>query len=40
MKKDLIDGLINLYNNNKLSEIDECSILNVLEYLGFNIKLL
>jgi hypothetical protein len=39
-KEELMDGLIDLYNNNKLSEEDECSVLNILEYLGFDIKLL
>jgi hypothetical protein len=38
--KELVDGLIDLYNNNTLSEADECTVLNVLEHLGFDIKLL
>ena len=39
-KKKVIDGLIDLYNDNKLTETDECAVLNALEYLGFDIRTL
>lgn len=38
IKKELVEGLKELYDNNKLNEKEECTILNTLEYLGFNIK--
>ena len=39
-KSELIESLIELYNDNKLSERDECTILNTLGYLGFDITML
>lgn len=39
-KKQIINDLRDLYNNNKLSERDECIILNTLEYLGFDISMI
>ena len=37
-KENIINGLRDVYNNNKLNETDECNILNALEYLGFDIR--
>lgn len=37
-KEDVIQGLLDLYNNNKLNEVDECAVLNALEYLGHDIR--
>ncbi len=39
-KKELIDRLRELYDDNKLSEKDERTILDTLEYLGFDIRLI
>lgn len=39
-KKELIDRLRELYDNNKLNEKDEVTILDTLTYLGFDIGLL
>ena len=39
-KNNIIDGLVDLYNDNKLSEKDECAILNALEYMDFDITTL
>ena len=37
-KENLINRLRELYDNNKLSEKDECVILDTLTFLGFNIE--
>lgn len=39
-KKELIDRLCNLYNENSLNEKDECTILDTLTFIGFDIRLL
>jgi len=39
-KKQIINGLVDVYNNNKLTEADECSILNALIYSGYDVRLL
>jgi len=39
-KENIIDGLLDVYNNNSLQEEDECAILNALEYLGFDIQMI
>ena len=39
-KEELIDGLRDVYNNNKLSESDEISILDTLTYLGFDVRMI
>jgi len=39
-KKEIIKDLIDLYNDNKLSEKDECTIINTLEFLDFDIRFL
>lgn len=39
-KEDIIEGLRAVYNDNKLNERDECNILNALEYLGFDIRMI
>ena len=39
-KEDIIDGLLDVYNENSLKETDECAILNALEYLGYDIQMI
>jgi len=39
-KEDIIDGLLDVYNNNSLNEADECAILNALEFLGYDIQMI
>jgi len=37
-QSDIVDGLLDLYNDNKLSERDECAVLNALDHLGYDIS--
>lgn len=39
-KEELINRLRDLYNDNKLSEKDEVTILDTLTYLGFNVEMI
>jgi hypothetical protein len=39
-KEEIIDGLLDVYNNNSLQETDECAILNALDYLGYDIQMI
>lgn len=39
-KQQLINRLLNLYNNNSLTEEDEITIQDTLIYLGFDIRML
>ncbi len=37
-KEEIINGLLNVYNDHSLTDLGESHILNALEYLGFDIR--
>ncbi len=39
-KEELIDMLRNFYNDNKLNEKDENTILRTLDFLGFDVSMI